>query len=678
MIPNMPYAWLFRVCELMGAVLLLFAASRIREKNERATFPAVMLGILAFGAIIDLLFPTSCEFLGTTCQQIPSWQMAVHNIETVFLAGVFFVLTFWDAWKNKRIPSQIIVILQAVIGFSLALDLAASNNLTTFSSFFYQGCVVVWTIWFVTAEIQGEHRSYRLRQSLVNKVLAYWVGFQGIATILIGSAHFEIFKIFNGFYLSTHLFLLAGHSLVIGITFLYLSRHIARGERRAWQILMVLIGLEVIKYSVVLPQGWLLAFYLSTFAVVFTSKDFFNRGIANQTWRSKLYDAGIIAGIAAIVIVGLSYLLSYTGIYTNSTDSPHLITVLIVASIWFVLWTLFRPAPQTSLQQTTQFEIDRAEDELKASSNSTEDFFKLWPQDKEYFWSKTNNNFIAYKIVGPVAFALADPIAPSASARRKLLDQFISFCQERGWRTCFLLVDESSLHLYKNAGLNSMQIGASAVIDITKFTDETAVNKWWRWQRNKGQKAGYKYTSMEPPHSHATLQELREVSDEWLKRGNHQEESFALGYFNSEYLQRCRIHGLLNEDEKLVAFVNEVPAFNTTTQTTIDLIRFVGDAPHANNYLLYCLLHQLRDEGGLEYFDIGFVPLAQMKGRLANIARTLGANRFSAAGLEQFKSKFDPNWRKNYIAYEGDVGDLALIGINLEKAMAVDKNELGK
>ena len=40
-----------------------------------------------------------------------------------------------------------------------------------------------------------------------------------------------------------------------------------------------------------------------------------------------------------------------------------------------------------------------------------------------------------------------------------------------------------------------------------------------------------------------------------------------------------------------------------------------------------------------------------------------------AKGLEQFKNKFDPVWEPNYLAYEGDMTDLAVIALNIEKAM---------
>ncbi len=674
MIPGMPYAWFFRICEFIAAALLLIVVVGLYARSQKLTLPILLLSIIGIGALIDLIVPTTCFISNGVCQEIAGAEAVVHMLETIVVSVALLALTAWDAWRNKRTPSQVFFILQILVGIVLLASWVHELELDTLLQFFYQAGVVVWITWFVSGELEGEQKTYRLRRSRVNQLLAIFVGLQGIVTILIGTTNFE-FSLGNT-YFNSQAILFAHHSLVIGVAFLYLSRHIARGERRAWQVLMLLIGLEALKYSVLLPQPFFLTLYLAGFVLIFIAKDFFNRGMQATTWRSKAYDVGIII-CAVILAASLASVIRAITHGTGSADFSRAAVTLILSAGVFILWTLFRPASRTRLQPSAQ-EIEEAQLLLRLGSNSTEDFFKLWPLDKEYFWSKRRDGFVAYKLVGPVAFALADPIAKSDYLRKKVLDEFVTHCQLHGWRACFLLVSEKSLPLYNKVGLKSLKIGASAVIDIEKYVSETARNKWWRWQRNKGRKMNYTYELMSPPHANSLMQNLRDVSDEWLQRGGHQEEGFALGYFNTEYLQRCRVHVLKNEIGRIVAFVNELPVFHDGNMTTIDLIRFVNDAPNANNYLLYCLLHGLEEEKKYQFFDMGFVPLARMRGKLTNTVRKLGANRFSAAGLEQFKNKFEPEWKSNYIAYDGDPGDLALIALRLEDSMAVDSRDLGK
>jgi phosphatidylglycerol lysyltransferase len=163
------------------------------------------------------------------------------------------------------------------------------------------------------------------------------------------------------------------------------------------------------------------------------------------------------------------------------------------------------------------------------------------------------------------------------------------------------------------------------------------------------------------------LAQLARLSDEWLRTGGHKERGFALGYFDEDYLQQSNLH-LLRDDSGVVAFANELPLFRGSETLTIDLLRYDPAAQDAMPFLLAQVLHDARVRG-YERFDLGFVPFAASKGALVRVAVALSSSRFSAKGLEQFKNKFQPDWQPNYLAYDGDMADLALIALNLEKAM---------
>jgi phosphatidylglycerol lysyltransferase len=101
---------------------------------------------------------------------------------------------------------------------------------------------------------------------------------------------------------------------------------------------------------------------------------------------------------------------------------------------------------------------------------------------------------------------------------------------------------------------------------------------------------------------------------------------------------------------------------------TIDMLRYLpGQDPMA--YLLLKTIETAHTANHYEYFDLGFVPFAKASGPLLAIAKAFSSDRFSAKGLEQFKNKFDPSWQPNYMAYEGDMADLAIIALSIENAL---------
>jgi phosphatidylglycerol lysyltransferase len=167
------------------------------------------------------------------------------------------------------------------------------------------------------------------------------------------------------------------------------------------------------------------------------------------------------------------------------------------------------------------------------------------------------------------------------------------------------------------------------------------------------------------------------ASDTWLDRAGHSEQGFALGYFDETYLQHCSLHLLRNADGALLAFCNELPVYGKVTQKTVDLIRFLPDVDGAMPVLIMHLITRLYQSGAATTFDLGFVPLAKVDSTIATLARRLTQSRFSAAGLEQFKGKFRPQWQTNYTAYDGertDIVDLAIVLANLENALKITES----
>jgi lysylphosphatidylglycerol synthetase-like protein (DUF2156 family) len=82
-----------------------------------------------------------------------------------------------------------------------------------------------------------------------------------------------------------------------------------------------------------------------------------------------------------------------------------------------ILVSLFRPQ-KPLLKPTNQRQRQELLQQLERCSNSSEDYFKYWPQPKFYWWNDTRSAVVAYRVFGNVAFALADPVAPTHAARR--------------------------------------------------------------------------------------------------------------------------------------------------------------------------------------------------------------------------------------------------------------------
>lgn len=682
-----PYSWLFRTCDVLAGLLLFVFSLSVLKSNRRLA--GYLLLAISIGLMADPLFSTTCRPVGDICKEYISPNYILHAVETVATSLLFFVIAAYDGYSRKKLTSFIFAGFQVLYGLLFVSQLAHKDSFNTATQFIYELTVFVWLAWYCR-DLMAEHRfkTSLVEMSFVKNAIAAWAFINGILAIIISLAHIRLFGDIRGLYFTGDSAWLAQHGIIVGVIMIYLSRHLARGEARARQIFLLLIGAEAIKYASISPDADLLFIYLTTFVLFFVLRDDFDRGTIALTWKVRLRDLYVLVlGLLISAFVSLLVLdrddrvssvtnraVSHFRDYVIHTRPvmlhrhlesellAHSISAFLLASLAAILWVLFRPYKTKHAPKDWQ----KIEQALKKYSSSTEDFFKLWPADKDYFWGSTKQGFVAYKVVGPIAFALADPIGPKQAL---LIKEFNDWSRQHRLSACYLPVYPASLPAYEQSGLESLQIGSSALIKIDDFMNNTSKDKWWRWRINKTQKAGYTYHASHPPHSKEFLADIRRVSNAWLKTGGHVERGFGLGYFNTEYLQRCTIHYLRDSENKILAFTNQLPQFKKSKTLTVDMLRSIPGTD-AMPYLLYKMIEGAESE--YSHFDLGFVPFAKTKEPIVKVAKALSGDRFSARGLEQFKNKFDPSWQSIYLAYDGDLGDLASIAINIEKAMSLD------
>lgn len=688
------YALLFRVADLVASLLLItvvyLAMKRrlIRPKNTALVLIAI--GLLM---ALDPIAITQCHIIAGQCREITSsMSFYIHAAETVLGAMAILLLTGYYAIIRRQPVTIAFFCFQILYGILALANLASTYHFATISQYIYQLAVIIWLAWFVGEILHTSHQPPE-RPRLVRHLFAAWTYVGGLVTIIVSFRQIRFLHFIQNLYIPRDTAWLAQHGVLVGILFLYISRHLWRGEHRARQLMLALLAIEVIKNAIISPNAPLTVFYSVLFGVLFVARPYFTRGATPLPWYARLQEAGLvlIGGLGSFVITLFvlsfnprfsevehqmlhhlsNFVLTYQHVPRRLLRSDLLADTLeggVIGLFLIIIWSFFRPVSMPA-KPTTDIERSEAEDLLRMYSNSSEDYFKLWPEDKEYFWSKNRLGFIAYKTAGSVVFCLADPIAASDRQRASLIKEFVTTWSRRGFRVCFVPVQQRSLSTYTRFGFSSQKIGSSAVINITEFCETTARNKWWRWQLNRASRLGYTHHVSVAPHQPQLLERLQIVSDTWLRRPGHREQAFALGYFDIDYLNRCSIHYVSDESGEIIAFTNLLPIYNGQRQTTVDLMRFEPDREGVMPFLLAQILFNLKTETNFSHFDLGFVPLAQVHGALTTVAKRFAGNRFSSSGLEQFKNKFEPEWQGNYLVYDGDIGDFAAIALKLDQVM---------
>ena len=339
--------------------------------------------------------------------------------------------------------------------------------------------------------------------------------------------------------------------------------------------------------------------------------------------------------------------------------------VISVGTLIYVALSFFQPLRARLSPQASQRE--HVEHLLREYPSDIDDFFKLWPHDKRYYFSKDGTAGLAYHVSRGVALVVGDPFGNPKQISR-VIASFSELCFVNDWMPAFLHGTDRFRKHYERHGLELQKIGEEAIVDLANFKN-TASSKYFRQIANRFAKQGYTAEYLRPPHSPAVLSRLQEISDEWLQRPGREERRLMMGYFTQQYMQQCDIQVAKDSNGQIQGFLNLVTTYEPDTYN-YDMLRSSEAAlGNCNDFLLQTLIGELRQRNG-KLLNLGLSPLAGLdkKAENANLIdsglRFIYANGdrlYSFSGLQRFKNKYEPNWEPRYIVFPGGIRNFSRI-----------------
>ena len=284
--------------------------------------------------------------------------------------------------------------------------------------------------------------------------------------------------------------------------------------------------------------------------------------------------------------------------------------------------------------------------------------------DKSLLFNQSKTAFIMYARRGRSMVALYDPIG-NDSARADLIWEFRDLCDQHHLRPVFYQVRANNLPFYMDIGLRVVKLGEEALVNLNEFDLTSKGYKDLRYTWNRGQRDGLSLKFYPP--STAPLDELKIVSDAWLKNKHSKEKKFSLGAFSKSYLDNFTI-AVIEYQGKIIAFVNLLET-NQNYSATIDLMRVLQDIPKSTMEFLMVGLILHYQEKGYQYFSLGMVPLAGMQRRrgapmiqrLGALVFRRGGRFYNFQGLRRFKEKFATHWEPRYMAVPNGLDPLVAL-----------------
>jgi phosphatidylglycerol lysyltransferase len=445
-----------------------------------------------------------------------------------------------------------------------------------------------------------------------------------VSALSIGSIVFHLFK---GIDYEEALFSLA----LLGLLWAQRGQFTVRSAPPAWRSAIARLAI-----------GGAVAFAYGTIGFWMLERrefgvDFGWRAAAFNAWHALLIDD-----------LALTPRTHHAGFFLDS------LTAMSTLAVAYACYQLFRPALYRL--RTVPQERARAEVLAREHGRSALDYFKLWP-DKSLFFSTSGDAFLSYAVAGGFAMVLGDPVGPEEEVSA-LVREFSAFCDSQDWRVAFYQTLPDFLAAYTRLGFKRLKIGDDAVVELARFDLSGSAHKKERTAMRKLENSGVRMHWYDSPLDDRLLDQLQQVSDEWLQIPGRRERRFTLGLFDREYVRHTPVATAESADGTVLAFVNFVESFHKD-EATLDLMRRRGRAP--NGVMDYLLVHVMlrARELGYSRFSLGMVPMAgfgEHENASAEERVVHGFFQqlnfiFSYRGLKAYKAKFATTWEPRFLIY---------------------------
>ncbi|MEU6608185.1 phosphatidylglycerol lysyltransferase domain-containing protein [Streptomyces shenzhenensis] len=384
---------------------------------------------------------------------------------------------------------------------------------------------------------------------------------------------------------------LATAGLVSAALALFLAVVMRRRKRAAWVFNLLLAGPLCCLYTLALTTdaygshlfNWLSAALTGLFvaALLIGRREFDAIGDRSNPRLALAVGAGgiLVSGALGTLLVSatntqpgasLEDRIAYTllrgvsvGPLADRVDSVHaprwvdvIVNVLIAATFLLVLYACFRAPRGQALLGAADEERLRALLELHGERDSL-GYFAL-RRDKSARFSPSGKAAVTYRVVGGVSLASGDPIG-DPEAWPGAIDAWLAEARRHAWTPAVMGASEEAGTVYARHGLDALELGDEAVVELADFTLEGRAMRVVRQAHNRVRRAGYTVRvrrHADIPESEMAL--LVDRADHWRDGATERGFSMALGRLGDPADGRCvmlECRDAAGEPRALLSFV---------------------------------------------------------------------------------------------------------------------------
>jgi phosphatidylglycerol lysyltransferase len=396
---------------------------------------------------------------------------------------------------------------------------------------------------------------------------------------------------------------------IAGAVLLLLSQGLARRLDAAYYLTMITVIAGVVASLLKGFEYEEALLLIALTAVLRLSRPAFNRRAAFFATRfSTAWIAAVAAALVASVWLGLfafkhvEYSQDLWWQFELEGNASRFLRGSVGAATAVLLFAVARligHAPH-EVEPPSEQDLEDA-GRIIAAQDSTLPYL-VYLEDKALLFDDRREAFIMYGVQGRTWVALGDPVGRPALVP-DLIRLFIARCDDYGGTPVFYEVGTKYLHHYADFGLTFVKVGEEARVDLDRFTLDGPRGARFRQLVRRLEKDGGIFRVLPTDEVRRRMDELRAVSDDWLRTRSVAEKGFSLGCFEPDYVARFPA-AIVECGRRIEAFATLWPGLMGQEVST-DLMRHHRDAPKSVMEALFTHLMIWGRAEGYRWFVMG-------------------------------------------------------------------------
>ncbi|QTD98062.1 phosphatidylglycerol lysyltransferase domain-containing protein [Streptomyces cyanogenus] len=500
-----------------------------------------------------------------------------------------------------------------------------------------------------------------------------------------------------------------------GVFTAFLAITMRRRKRAAWILNLVVSGLFLALFAFAMafpeirryPQNWVSLALTAAFvgALLVGRREFYAKGDRSNPRLAATVAVG--GGLAASLLAGLLVTvtnqapdaarstfperwhygaLRLVSVAAEESHFPGIdppnwanvaVNVLSTALLLAVLYAAFRS--RRAVDPLTEDDEKRLRELLERHGDRDSLGYFALRREKSVVWSPTGKAGVVYRVVGGVSLASGDPIG-DPEAWPGAIVPWLAQARAHGWIPAVMGASEEAGTVYSRHGLNALELGDEAIVEVAEFTLEGRAMRTVRQAYNRVQRSGYRVRIRRhadiPAHEMAYLLER---ADDWRDGATERGFSMALGRLGDPGDGRCVMLECTDAEGRLRALLSFVPW--GPHGLSLDLMRRGRDADgSANGLMEFMVIELLRRAGeiGITQVSLNFAMFRSVFERGARLGAgpvlrlwrsllSFFSRWWQIESLYRANAKYRPIWEPRFLLFEKSA-DLLRIGLASARA----------